>query len=85
MPTITVSRGTLKALGVASDDLLYHLTTEQKRLLEALLLGHQFNISAAISVVVLASGEGVVLAQRSGRRPGAVDEGSVGAPSQWYA
>jgi hypothetical protein len=63
MPTITVKRGTLKAFGVAFDDLSYHLTTEEKRLLEPLLVGHQFNISAAISVVVLASGAGVHLTQ----------------------
>jgi hypothetical protein len=54
MPTITVRRGMLEALGVASDDLTYHLTTEEKLLLEALLVTHQFNVSAAISVVVLA-------------------------------
>jgi hypothetical protein len=36
MPTITVSRGTLAALGVSSNDLKYHLNTEQKLLLEAL-------------------------------------------------
>jgi hypothetical protein len=63
MPTITVSRGTLEALGVSSDDLTYHLTGEQKLLLEGLLVAHQFNISAAINVVVLASGAGVVLTQ----------------------
>jgi hypothetical protein len=63
MPTITVSRGTLAALGVSSDDLKYHLTTEQTLLLEPLLVAHQFNVLAAISVVVLASGEGVVLTQ----------------------
>jgi hypothetical protein len=63
MPTITVTRGTLEALGVASDDLLYHLTTEQKLLLEALLIARQFNISAAISVVVMASGASIVLTQ----------------------
>jgi hypothetical protein len=65
MPTMTVRRGTLKALGVAPDDLTYHLTTEQKLRLEALLVGHQFNVSDGISVVVLASGKGVVLTQGS--------------------
>jgi hypothetical protein len=63
MPTITVRSGTLEALGVKPGDLTYHLTTEEKRLLEALLVAHQFNVSEGISVVVLASGGGVVLTQ----------------------
>jgi hypothetical protein len=63
MPTMTVRRGTLEALGVEPDDLTYHLTTEEKRLLEALLVAHQFNVSEGISVVGLASGVGVVLTQ----------------------
>jgi hypothetical protein len=60
---MTVRSGTLEALGVTPGDLTYHLTTEQKLLLEALLVANQFNVSAAISVVVLASGKGVLLTQ----------------------
>jgi hypothetical protein len=63
MPTMTVRRGTLKALGVVPDDLTYQLTTEQKLRLKVLLVGQHFNISDGISVVVLASGKGVVLTQ----------------------
>jgi hypothetical protein len=63
MPTLTVTRGTLEALGVSPEDLTYHLTTAEARLLEPLLTSRGFDIRSAIRVVVLASGEGFVLSQ----------------------
>jgi hypothetical protein len=63
MPTTTLSRDTLKALSISPDDFTYHLSPEEKRRLEALLVSRAFDLTAAIGVVVLASGEGVVLTQ----------------------
>jgi hypothetical protein len=63
MPTITLTCGTLEALGVSPEALTYHLTRAETRLLEPLLAGRGFDIMRAISVVVLASGKGFVLSQ----------------------
>jgi hypothetical protein len=48
---------------VLPDDLTYYLTAEEKVLLETLLISRYFDLAGAIAVVILASGEGVVLTQ----------------------
>jgi len=64
MPTITVARETLDALGVSEADLQEPtLTGHAKRSLEALLVSHNFDLTQDIGVVVLPTGEGVVLSQ----------------------
>jgi hypothetical protein len=64
MPTLTVSRETLEALGVSYADLLgSSLTGHAKRSLEPMLASRGFDPARDIRLVVLASGEGVVLTQ----------------------
>jgi hypothetical protein len=64
MPTITVTREMLEALGISSADLHEPiLTGHAKRSLEGALTAHGFDVTRDIGLVVLASGEGVVLTQ----------------------
>ena len=64
MPTITVTREMLEALGISSADLYEPiLTGHAKRSLEGTLTSHGFDVTRDVSLVVLASGEGIVLTQ----------------------
>ena len=63
MPTITLTRTTLEALGVSPDDLTEAITAEAKRLLEPLLASRGFDVTRTVHVVELASGDGFVLTQ----------------------
>jgi hypothetical protein len=55
---------TLAALGAFRDDLLQPvLSSDAMRLLEALLASRGFDISRAVQVIELTSGEGFVLTQ----------------------
>ena len=64
MPTITIARETLDALGVSDADLGEPtLTGRAKRTLEALLASRGFDLTQDIGVVVLPTGQGVVLSQ----------------------
>jgi hypothetical protein len=63
MPTLTVSSGTIKALGCSPAEVREPaLTAEAKRALEPLLLAQGFNPDRVIRVIELATG-GFVLAQ----------------------
>jgi hypothetical protein len=64
VPTLTLTLETLTALGVPRDDLLEPvLSSEAIRHLEALLTSRGFDVTRAVRVIELASGEGFVLAQ----------------------
>jgi hypothetical protein len=64
VPTLTLTLETLAAVGVSRDDLLQPaLSSDAKRLLEALLTSRGFDVTRAVRVIELASGEGFVLAQ----------------------
>jgi len=63
MPTITLTRATLEALGVSPDDFTGAITVEAKRLLEPLLASRGFDVTRTVHVVELANGEGFVLTQ----------------------
>jgi hypothetical protein len=64
VPTLTLTLGTLAALGVCRDDLLEPvLSSDATRLLEALLTSRGFDVTRAVRVIELATGEGFVLAQ----------------------
>jgi hypothetical protein len=64
MPTITVARETLDALGVSEADLQEPtLAGHAKRSLEALLASRGFDLARDIGVTVLPTAEGVVLFQ----------------------
>ena len=64
VPTLTLTLETLAALGVSRGDLLQPvLSSDATRLLEALLVSRGFDISRAVQVIELASGEGFVLTQ----------------------
>jgi hypothetical protein len=63
MPTLTLSSGTIKALGCSPAEVRKPaLTAEAKRALEPLLLVQGFNPDRVIRVIELATG-GFVLAQ----------------------
>jgi hypothetical protein len=63
VPTLTVTRETLDALGVSAADLQEPtLTGHAKRGLEAILASRGFDVTRDIEVIVLPSG-GVVLSQ----------------------
>jgi hypothetical protein len=64
MPTTTVTRATLEALGISIADLEEpHLTGHAKRNLEPLLTSRGFDLTRDIGFAVLTSGEGIVLTQ----------------------
>jgi hypothetical protein len=63
MPTITLTRTTLEALGVSPDDFTGAIRAEAKLLLEPLLASRGFDVTRTVHVVELASGEGFVLTQ----------------------
>jgi hypothetical protein len=63
VPTITLTMDTLNALGVSLADLLPILQRETVTLLEPLLASRGFDVTKDVRVVVLATGDGVVLTQ----------------------
>jgi hypothetical protein len=64
MPTMTVTRATLDALGISIADLEEpNLTGHAKRSLEPLLASRGFDITRDIGLAVLTSREGIVLTQ----------------------
>jgi hypothetical protein len=64
VPTVTLTRATLEALGVSPDHIITdQLRTADTRLLEPVLASRGFDVASPIRVVVLTNGEGVVLTQ----------------------
>jgi hypothetical protein len=64
MPILTLTMDRAEALGVSRDELLqFTLGTDSKRRLEPMLASRGFDMTRTIHVVVLASGEGIVLTQ----------------------
>jgi hypothetical protein len=63
VPTVTLTRATLEALGVSPDHMTDQLRTADTRLLEPVLASRGFDVASPIRVVVLTNGEGVVLTQ----------------------
>ena len=64
MPTITLTLETLDAVGVSYSDLQEStLAPDVTRVLEGMLVSRGFDVTRAVHVIVLATGEGVVLAQ----------------------
>jgi hypothetical protein len=64
MPTLTLSLGTLEALGLSRADFSEStLPPDAKHALEPLLASRGFDITRAVRVDELASGEGFVLTQ----------------------
>ena len=63
MPTLTLTLGTLAALGVRREHLVPTFTLEGRRLLRALLTACGFNMARAVRVVELPSNEGFVFLQ----------------------
>jgi hypothetical protein len=64
MPTMTVRRATLDALGISIAQLHEpNLTGHAKRSLEPLLASRGFDLTRDIGFAVLASGDGIVLTQ----------------------
>jgi hypothetical protein len=62
--TLTLTLETLAALGISRDDLLQPApSSDAKRRLEALLTSRGFDVSGAVRVIELTSGEGFVLMQ----------------------
>jgi hypothetical protein len=64
MPTLTLTLDRAKALGVSQAELLDStLAMDVKRLLEPMLASRGFDLTRTVHVVVLASGESIVLTQ----------------------
>jgi hypothetical protein len=63
MPTVTLTTETLAALGVRREHLAPIFTLEGRGLVEALLASRGFDMTRAVRVVELATGEGFVFTQ----------------------
>jgi hypothetical protein len=63
MPTLTLSRETLEHIGLRRAHLVPTFTIEGRGLVETLLASRGFDMTRAIRVVELASGEGFVFTQ----------------------
>ena len=63
MPTLTLSLDALQQVGVRRGHLVPTFTLEGRGLLEALLASRGFDMTRAIRVVELASGDGFVFTQ----------------------
>jgi hypothetical protein len=64
MPVVTVTVDHLEGLGLLFDRLLRStLDADAQRALEPLLASRGFDVTRTIHVVVLASGEGIILMQ----------------------
>jgi hypothetical protein len=64
VPTLTLTSETLGTLGIPRDDLLQPApSSAAKQRLEALLTSRGFDVTRAVRVIELASGEGFVLTQ----------------------
>ena len=69
MPTLTLTFETLEPLGVRRAQLVPVFTLEGRGLLEALLASRSFDMSRAVRVVKLTSGEGSSSRSSLTRRP----------------
>lgn len=64
MPVLTLTMDCVEALGVSHDELRQStLGLDSTRRLEQMLASRGFDLTRTIHVVVLASGEGIVLTQ----------------------
>jgi hypothetical protein len=63
MPTLTLTTETLATLGIRRQQLVPTFTLDGRGLMDALLTSRGFDMSRAVRVVELASGEGFVFTQ----------------------
>jgi hypothetical protein len=63
MPTLTLTTETLATLGVRREQLVPTFTLDGRGLVDALLASRGFDMTRAVRVVELASGDGFVFAQ----------------------
>jgi hypothetical protein len=63
MPTLTLTTETLATLGIRRQQLVPTFTLDGRGLMDALLASRGFDLSRAVRVVELASGEGFVFTQ----------------------
>jgi len=64
VPVLTLTTDRVETLGVSRDELLQStLGPDSKRRLERMLTSRGFDMTRTIHVVVLASGDGIVLTQ----------------------
>jgi hypothetical protein len=63
MPTLTLTAETLATLGVRRAQLVPTFTLDGRGLVEALLVSRGFDMTRAVRVVELASGDGFVFTQ----------------------